>query len=313
MLITTGIHHITAFVNDVQGIVDFYVGVLGLRLVKKTINFDAPDGYHLYFGNQSGDPGTVMTFFPQEDAQLGIIGGGQVGVTVFAVPPGSLLFWRERLKKFEIQTMENSRFGEEYIRFTDQAGLLIDLVERSEGHPSRWTVSGIPPQHAIKGFGGALLFSSASAKTGSVLENVLGMKLLGEEEGLIRYLAGGDTGSRIDISAVSIPRGQIGAGTVHHIAWRARDEEEQEQWREAIELYGLHPTRVMDRQYFQAVYFREPGGILFEIATDGPGFAVDEPEALLGSALKLPDWFEPQREQIEKQLKPFEVRALETT
>lgn len=311
MPITMGIHHITAFVSDVQGNVDFYTGVLGLRLVKKTINYDVPDVYHLYFGNEKGSPGTIMTFFPQEDAQLGTIGGGQVGVTVFAVPPRSLLYWRERLSKYGIQTMENTRFGEEYIRFTDNSGLLIDLVERIEGRPSGWTDGGVPIPYAIKGFGGAMLFSAAASRTQAVLEDVLGLTLYGEEEGLMRFKASGDVGNWIDISTSSIPRGEMGAGTVHHIAWRAKDEQEQRQWREVIEMYGMHPTDVKDRQYFKAMYFREPGGILFEIATDSPGFDVDEPGALLGSTLKLPEWLEPQREQIERQLKPFEIRSLE--
>ncbi|WP_055109683.1 ring-cleaving dioxygenase [Paenibacillus ihumii] len=308
---TTGIHHITAFVGDVQGNVDFYAGVLGLRLVKKTVNFDAPEVYHLYFGNESGSPGTIITFFPQDGAEVGMIGGGQVGVTVFAVPPGSLLFWRKRLKKFGIPIMDNSRFGEDYVRFTDNSGLLIDLVERAEGPESTWSFGGVPQKYAIKGFGGALLFSSDSQSTARVLELILDMKRIGEEEGLIRYQAAGDLGNWIDLNAEDIPRSGGGAGTVHHIAWRAKDDEEQEEWRRMIEQCGLHPTRIMDRDYFKALYFREPGGILFEIATDPPGFTVDEPLMQLGEKLMLPDRYEPHRSTILSHLSSFQVRFFE--
>ncbi|MFD3261136.1 ring-cleaving dioxygenase [Paenibacillus lentus] len=308
---TAGIHHITAFVGDVQGNVDFYAGVLGLRLVKKTVNFDAPEVYHLYFGDESGSPGTIMTFFPQDGVENGMIGGGQVGVTVYAVPPGSLLFWRKRLKKFGIPYMDITRFGEDYIRFTDNSGLLIDLVERAEGPASTWSFGGVPLQYAIKGFGGALLFSSDSASTAGVLELILDMKRVAEEEGLIRYQATGDLGNWIDLNAEDIPRSGGGAGTVHHIAWRAKDEEEHLEWRRMIEQCGLHPTPIVDREYFKAMYFREPGGILFEIATDPPGFTIDEPLERLGQELMLPARYEPHRSAILPHLSSFQVRSFE--
>lgn len=307
---TAGIHHITAFVGDVQGNVDFYAGVLGLRLVKKTVNFDAPEVYHLYFGNEAGDPGTIMTFFPQEGAENGMIGGGQVGVTVYAVPPGGLLFWRKRLKKFGIPFMDISRFGEDYVRFTDNSGLLIDLVERAEGPASTWSFSGVPLQYAIKGFGGALLFSSDSESTARVLELILDMKRVGEEEGLIRYQATGELGNWIDLNMEDIPRCGGGAGTVHHIAWRAKDFDEHEEWQQKVGQSGFNPTQIIDRQYFNAIYFREAGGILFEIATDPPGFARDEEPEALGEKLMLPSWFEPVRAQIEANLEPIKVRVL---
>ncbi|CAM3013978.1 ring-cleaving dioxygenase [Paenibacillus sediminis] len=310
MLKTAGIHHITAFVNDAQANVDFYVGVLGLRMVKKTINFDAPEVYHFYFGNEKGSPGTIMTFFPQANARKGVIGGGQVGITVFTIPSGSMPFWQERLNKFGIAFEETTRFGEKYIRFEDNSGLLIELVEREEGPLSTWSFGGVPADKAIKGFGGAVLFSISSKDTRNVLENILGLEKVAEENGLIRYRAAGDLGNLIDINAQDMPWGEGGAGTVHHIAWRAKDFEEHEQWRKLIANKALRPTPVIDRQYFNAVYFREYGGILFEIATDPPGFDNDEPIDQLGQKLMLPEWFEPHRSLIEQNLPPVEVRVL---
>lgn len=307
---TAGIHHITSFVNDPQANVDFYAGVLGLRLVKKTINFDAPDVYHFYFGNETGSPGTIMTFFPQENARRGKIGGGQVGITVFAVPVGSLDFWKERLGRFQISYDEFTRFGETYIRFHDHSGLLLELTEREDGAASTWSFGGVPAGKAIKGFGGAVLFSVQPDQTAAVLENQLGLDRIGEEGGWGRYRAQGDIGQIIDMNVQPIGWGEGGSGTVHHIAWRAKDDEEQEAFRAKAEESRLLPTPVIDRQYFNAVYFREPGGMLFEIATDPPGFANDEPVEHLGEKIMLPAWFEPHREALEKNLTPVEVREL---
>ncbi|WFR65447.1 ring-cleaving dioxygenase [Paenibacillus amylolyticus] len=308
MFRTSGIHHITAFVDDAQKNVDFYAGVLGLRLVKKTINFDAPDVYHLYYGNEQGAPGTIITFFPQQNSRRGVIGSGQTGVTVYAVPVGSLPFWKERLASFDIPYENKTRFGEQYIRFFDKGGLLLELVEREGGQPSKWTFNGVTPEHAIKGFGGAVLFSHVPEKTMDVLVSKLGLEQVGEEDGILRLQASGDIGQIIDIQSTGIQRGIGGAGTVHHIAWRAKDYTEHEQIQQDLEQSGYHPTPVIDRQYFNAVYFREPGGILFELATDPPGFARDEPAERMGEKLMLPEWYEPQREQIEQLLPRIEVR-----
>ncbi|AWB43397.1 ring-cleaving dioxygenase [Paenibacillus sp. CAA11] len=310
MLRTEGIHHITAYVNDVQSTVDFYAGLLGLRLVKRTVNYDAPQIYHLYFGNQVGSPGTIMTFFPQPNARQGSLGGGQVGIIVYAVPPGSLLFWRQRLKQFGVHYMETKRYGEDFIRFADHAGLLIDLVERKEGPMSRWSFSGIPLEHAIKGFGGAMLFSAAPEQTAAVLQELLGMEPYAEEEGLIRFRAAGQLGNWIDLNVQPIPCGEKGAGIVHHLAWRVKSREEQLCFRDQLISCGLEPTPVVDRQYFRAMYFREPGGILFEVATDPPGFELDEPGGVLGQSLMLPDELEEERASIERKLPSFEVREL---
>ncbi|MEF3304357.1 ring-cleaving dioxygenase [Paenibacillus sp. GYB003] len=308
---TAGIHHITAFVTDAQRNVDFYAGVLGLRLVKKTINFDAPEVYHLYFGNEMGSPGTAITFFPWAGSRRGRIGGGQVGYTVYAVPPGSFDFWQERLRKLNVPFTPVERFGETYIRFADPDGLGIEMVEREQGTPSRWSFGGVPADKAIKGFGGAVLNSIAPDKTRHLLEHVMGLELVAEEGDLARYRAAGDIGNIIDINRVPVGWGIGGAGTVHHIAWRAKDEEDHRSWREHVLSNGYKVTPVIDRQYFNAVYFREEGGILFEIASDTPGFDYDEPFESLGEKLMLPEWLEARRDEVARGLPPIEVRVLE--
>ncbi len=307
---TAGIHHITSFVTDPQRNVDFYAGILGLRMVKKTINFDAPDVYHLYFGNEQGAPGTIVTFFPQPGARRGAVGSGQLGITVFAVPTGSLPFWEERLNRLGVHVEKVSRFGEQLLRFADYDGLRIELAERAEGAASSWQWEDITEAQAIKGFGGGVLFSARPERTLHTVEHVLGLERIAEEDGYVRFRATGDIGNIIDVNSRELPRGIGGAGTVHHIAWRATDFEQHEQWRTQVADAGFQPTPVIDRQYFNAVYFREDGGILFEIATDPPGFANDETADALGSKLMLPAWYEPQRELIENNLLPIEVRSL---
>lgn len=307
---TTGIHHITAFSRNAQENVDFYAGLLGLRLVKKTINFDAPEVYHLYFGNEVGSPGTAMTFFPWSTSRKGRVGGGQVGYTTFLIPVGTFEFWADRLAKFNVPYTRVERFGETYLQFADQDGLQLELVEREGGQPSKWSFGGIPAENAIKGFGGAILYSVHPAKTMEVLQTVMGLEKVGEEGGLVRFRATGDLGNIIDVNAEPMPRGAGGAGTVHHIAWRAKDDQDHRRWREHVQANGLQPTDIVDRQYFNAVYFREYGEILFEIATDPPGFEKDEPFETLGEKLMLPEWYEPYRQQIEQGLVPIEVRVL---
>ncbi|MCQ6561419.1 ring-cleaving dioxygenase [Paenibacillus mendelii] len=308
---TAGIHHITAFVRNAQDNVDFYAGVLGLRLVKKTINFDAPEVYHLYFGDQIGSPGTIITFFPWADSRKGTIGGGQVGITTYVVPAGTLDFWEERLGRLNVPVTKTTRFSESYLQFTDTDGLQLELVAREEGAASEWSFGGVPADKAIKGFGGAVLYSTAPAHTGNLLERVMGLQKIGQEGDYTRYRATGDLGNIIDVNITPMPYGAGGAGTVHHIAWRAKDHEEHELWRSHIAENGFSPTPIIDRQYFNAIYFREAGGILFEIATDPPGFARDEHQDELGEKLMLPEWFEPSRRTIEANLVPIEVRVLE--
>ncbi|WP_340027900.1 ring-cleaving dioxygenase [Paenibacillus sp. FSL H7-0940] len=307
---TAGIHHITAFAGDPQANVDFYAGVLGLRLVKKTINFDAPDVYHLYFGDEHGSPGTIITFFPSAGSPRGKIGGGQVGITSYVIPPGSIGFWQNRLEQYNIEVTKTSRFNEDLLQFEDGEGLRLELVERKEGAISTWAHEGIPTDKAIKGFGGAVLFSVNPQRTMDALEKILGFVRVSENEEYARFRSSGDIGNVVDVPVTRMALGMGGAGTVHHIAWRAKDDEEHAQWSEAVRDYGYQPTPVRDRQYFNAIYFREAGGILFEIATDPPGFAKDEPADSLGQKLMLPEWFEKYRPQIEDNLQPIEVRTL---
>lgn len=308
---TAGIHHITAFVKNAQENVDFYAGLLGLRLVKKTINFDAPEVYHLYFGNEVGSPGTAITFFPWAASRKGRIGGGQVGYTTFLIPLGTLGFWEERLHKFNVDCKRTERFGETYLQFADQDGLQLELVERAGGEASKWSFGGVPAEKAIKGFGGAILYSVQPEGTMDVLQNLMGLEKVGREGGLVRFRSAGDLGNIIDVNAQPMPRGAGGAGTVHHIAWRAKDDQDHRQWQASVQAYGLQPTDIVDRQYFHSIYFREYGEILFEIATDPPGFERDEPFSTLGEKLMLPEWYEPYRQQIEQGLTPITVRVLE--
>ncbi|WP_043932180.1 ring-cleaving dioxygenase [Bacillus sp. EB01] len=308
---TAGIHHITAMVNDAQRTIDFYSGVLGLRLIKKTINFDRPEVYHLYFGNESGAPGTVITFFPWEKQLKGRIGTGQVGSTSYIIPKDSLSFWEARIKKFRIKTYTSIRFGEKYLSFQDPDGLEIELVERTEGPVNNWSFGEIRPDVAIKGFGGATLISAQPNKTADVLEHVLGLQLIGQEDSFLRFKADADIGNTIDIKLTPSVRGLMGAGTVHHIAWRASDEEDHNRWRSLLEDMGYNPTEIRDRNYFKAIYFHEGGGILFEIATDQPGFTVDEPNDELGRKLMLPTWFESKRQELKEILPSVEMRILE--
>jgi glyoxalase family protein len=308
---TAGIHHITAMVNDAQRNIDFYAGVLGLRLIKKTINFDRPEVYHLYFGNETGNPGTVITFFPWEKQLKGRIGTGQVGVISYLIPKDSTPFWENRLRKFNIEFSSSIRFGEKYIHFNDPDGLKLELIERDEGPINHWNIGGVQAENAIKGFSGTILYSAQPHKTTDVLENVMGLECIGQEGDFLRFKAEGHLGNTIDIQLNPSVRGLMGAGTVHHIAWRAQDEEDLHRWRSLLQDKGYYPTEIRDRNYFKAVYFHEEGGILFEIATDPPGFSVDEPVAELGKKLMLPSWLESKREELEETLPPVEVRVLE--
>lgn len=307
---TAGIHHITAIVGDPQRNLDFYAGILGLRFVKKTINFDDPETYHFYLGNDKGAPGTIITFFPWINAYNGKIGDGQVGVTTYAVPTGSLNFWEARLKKFNIEYEKTTRFGEDYLYFEDPDGLRLELVETDEGDPNEWTIGEVTKDVAIKGFRGATLYSARPDKTSETLE-YMGLEKIGEDAGLIRFKASGEIGNTIDVKDTATGIGQIGVGTVHHIAWRAEDDKDQLDWKRYIESKGLGVTPVQDRNYFNAIYFREYGEILFEIATDPPGFLIDEPYETLGQDLKLPSQYEQHRETLNRLLVPVEVRNLD--
>ncbi|MED3648935.1 ring-cleaving dioxygenase [Heyndrickxia sporothermodurans] len=303
---SVGIHHITAIVGDPQENVHFYSDILGLRLVKKTVNFDDPGTYHLYFGDKNGTPGTIITFFPWENAYPGKIGDGQVGVTSYAVPTGALPFWKGRLNEHDIEFTTIIRFNEESILFKDPHGLLLEIVEREEGKTSEWTVGQINSEVGIKGFAGATLFSSSPNQTIRLIEENLGLKKVGEDEEYIRFKSEADIGNIIDVKRTPYgSRGKMGVGTVHHIAWRTKDDEEQIQWQTYLNELGYQVTPVQDRNYFNSVYFRETGGILFEIATDPPGFMIDEPVDNLGDKLMLPPRYEMYRERLETVLPPI--------
>ncbi|MEN1968082.1 ring-cleaving dioxygenase [Lentibacillus sp. N15] len=308
---TSGIHHITAIVGHPQENVDFYAAVLGLQLVKKTVNFDDPGTYHLYFGNKAGRPGTIITFFPWTGARQGKIGNGQVGVTAYAVPIDAIGFWEKRLTKFKVNFTKQERFGETSLTFADPHGLQLEIVEREAGEQNTWSFDDITPDVAIKGFGGATLLSSNPTKTIQLLEEGMGLKKIGEEGDVIRLAAYGDIGNMIDVKTTSTGRGAIGVGTVHHIAWRAKDDDDQLDWQQQLAKSGYAVTPVKDRNYFNSVYFREHGEILFEIATDPPGFAIDESNEELGQSLKLPPQYEKYRQQLENTLIPIEVRELD--
>lgn len=299
---TSGIHHITSIVGNAQENVDFYGRVLGLRMVKRTVNFDDPETYHLYFGDEDARPGTIITFFPHENARRGIVGDGQVGVTSYAIPLGSLKFWEDRLDKFKVKHEKINRFNEDSILFEDPHGLKIELVERDQGQVNTWEVDDIDSSLAIKGFAGAILYSRLPEDTAETLEKLMGLERIGQEGQYIRFKSSADIGNIVDVKTSSSGRGVNSVGTVHHIAWRADDDLDQVEWQELAKENGFGVTEVRDRKYFKSIYFRERGGILFEIATDGPGFTIDEEKDSLGQVLKLPPQYEDYREKLEKSL-----------
>ncbi|MDN3656081.1 ring-cleaving dioxygenase [Ferruginibacter paludis] len=306
----TGIHHITALASDPQKNLDFYAGILGLRLVKKTINFDAPDVYHLYYGNETGAPGTILTFFPYPTLAKGRKGKGQVAVTSFSIPETSLEYWMKRLTKFNIKyNAPDTRYSKEsFIYFEDPDGLGIELVANKEDFRPGSTYGQIPLEHSVKGFYGVTLAADGYEKTAGLLTAQMDHQLIAEKDNRFRYSASGKPGDFVDIicSPDSL-RGLGGSGTIHHIAFATADDSSQLKAREKLVAAGFNPTLVLDREYFHSIYFREPGGVLFEIATVPPGFSVDEEPDHLGESLKLPAWYEPKRYEIENVLQPIQL------
>ena len=308
-----GIHHITAIAGDPQDNIDFYVGILGLRLVKKTINFDDPQTYHLYYGDKAGNPGTLLTFFPWTSSGFrGQAGAGQVTTISFSVPPNSLPFWIERLQHFGVAYQKPFiRFDRDVLAFHDSDGLQLELIsgQNRPGHP--WVDNPVPAEYAIQGFYSATLSLSRCEATAELMTKTLDFKPMEKFGNRTRYVIGdGYPGTLVDL--VCLPsgnHGRMGIGAVHHIAWRTSDGKSQLKKRE--ELYGLgyNVTPVIDRKYFQSIYFREPGGVLFEIATDPPGFTVDEAYDRLGTKLQLPKRLEPERQRIEKALPSINMPA----
>ena len=301
-----GIHHVTALAGDPQRNIAYYTRMLGFRLVKRTVNFDDPTTYHLYYGDEVGRPGTILTFFPWPGGRHGRQGTGQIGAVALSVPRGSLGYWLERLIRHGVRyDGPVARFGDRVVTFRDPDGLVLELVASDK--VVAWTGWGgghVPAEHAIRRVHGVTLWEDDSGPTARLLTDILGFRLVGEEGARRRYEVGaGHIGGTVDIMrAAGFWQGVVEVGTVHHVAWRTRDEEQQLRWRDDLIELGLSVTPVRDRQYFRSIYFREPGGVLFEIATDTPGFTVDEPRDRLGSVLKLPPWLERSRPSLERVL-----------
>jgi glyoxalase family protein len=345
-----GIHHITAIARNPQRNIDFYSGLLGMRLVKLTVNFDDPTTYHLYYGDSLGHPGTILTFFPWSEAPKGYRGTGQVTAISLLIPSGSMSYWVDRLKRNGISFVGPSkRFSEEFVSFYDPDGLMLELIsppsddfqkEEQQRQPQHqadnvWKESPVAKEHALRGFHSATLSEEGYERTASLLTDTMGFKLVAKDSKEGRFRFGivknnsnpeekeedgdsegiGSRGSIVDlVCQPDISRGYVGIGTVHHIAWRAANDKHQiDLRRRIVNEAHLNPTPVIDRTYFHSVYFREPGGILFEIATDPPGFAIDERPEDLGKQLKLPEWLEPMREKIKQVLPPVNLpgRAIE--
>jgi len=312
-----GIHHVTAIASDPQRNLDFYAGLLGLRFVKRTVNFDDPQAYHFYFGDEVGSPGSILTFFPWPGARRGRQGTGQVAVTSFAVLPGAISFWVERLVRHGIKFVGPTRRDldgsdmEYVIEFKDHDGLMLEIVgHEGAGARSTWAnAPGIPSEHALHGVHAVTIWANTGTDTEKVLVDTLGFRPVREQEGTRRFASGdGGHGTLVDLRNVGgFPSGVSGAGTVHHVAWRVDDDPMQLDVRSQVAAAGLQPTPVIDRDYFHSVYFREPGSVLFEIATDSPGFDIDEPIERLGERLMLPAQYEPMRARIEAALPPIHL------
>ena len=302
-----GLHHITAIAGPAQENLDFYAGVLGMRLVKRSVNQDDPGTYHLFYADADGSPGSDLTFFPWAHLAPPRAGHGLAMEVDLEVPQGSLGYWADRLKRYGT-TMgpPETRFGQKVLALTDPHGLSVALVEVSPGRPfTPWAESPIPGERQIRGLFGAQVWEHESTITAQFLTGVLGFHQIASENGWTRYGCHGGPGVIDMRDAPEARRGAWGVGAVHHLAWRVDDEEHQLDVRTRVEGAGAHPTTVIDRFWFKSVYFKEPGGVLFELATDGPGFGVDEDTAHLGERLVLPPWLEAHRTAIEQSLPPL--------
>ncbi|MFD1644541.1 VOC family protein [Haloarchaeobius litoreus] len=320
-----GIHHVTAIVGEPQANVEFHVGVLGLRFVKRTVNYENMLAYHLYYGNETAEPGTVLTCFPYPNDVPARLGKPQWESVAFAVPPGSLEYWVDRLDVHDVTfSGPVERFDERLLRFTDPADTRVELVEH-DSPVAPWTDGSVPAEHAIRGIHGVTALSANPYATAGMLDT-LGFELVGEEpvaafDGAdgddepagtrVRYRAGGDHATVVDVLDRSAAYGREGIGTIQHVAVRVDSVDELYEWHALFRERDFDVSRVRDRNYFHSLYVREPGGILFELATEEPGLTVDEDVATLGESLVLPDWFEEDRELIESQLPPLDVPGLD--
>lgn len=306
-----GLHHVTILAGDTQRNVNFYTGIIGQRLVKKTVNFDAPDVYHLYYGDETGSPGSIMTFFPYGDIPRGRKGGGQMTYTAYSIPTAALSFWMNRLHEASIAYAgPNKRFNETYIRFEDFDGTGIELVANDEDTRPGWSNGDIPLEFSVRGFHTVTLNEFAVDRTVELLTGIMQHKLVAEEAGRFRFAAGnGKSGNFVDVvHSPNDVRALQGAGSVHHVAFSTDSDDTQLVLQEQLANAGYHVTPVQDRNYFHSIYFRESGGILFEIATNPPGFAIDEPVETLGQALKLPEQYEARRAKLEAALPTIELK-----
>lgn len=306
----TGIHHVTAIAADTQKNVDFYTGVLGLRLVKKTVNFDAPDVYHLYYGDEGGNPGSILTFFPYTGLVRGRHGKGMLNTTTFSVPSSSIGYWEERFRKFNVKYKEaEERFGTEVvIYFEDADGLGLELVFNDNDKRFGYSYGQIPLEHAIKGFYNVEIWQEGYERTAGLLTGQMDHQLIAEKGNRFRFAASDSPGNYVDVLCTPDSlRGLGGSGTVHHLAFATPDKEAQTAMQKKLLDGNFNPTPILDRNYFTSIYFREPGGVLFEVATSGPGFDVDEDLAHLGEQLKLPAQYEPRRSRLEQELPPVSL------
>jgi glyoxalase family protein len=302
-----GIHHVTAVASDPQRNLDFYTKVLGLRFVKLTVNFDDPGTYHFYFGNERGEPGTVLTFFPWPHVKRGVQGTGSVIATAFSAPKASKQWWTEHLAKAGINITASTRFGDDVLAFEDHDGMGLEIVLHDGAMAAPFVSRDVPVQHALRGFHSVTLLLQDAGDTASLLQGAMGFAPAGTDNGRQRFIASGDAKAFARVVDIltpaktmtgSAPATKLGAGVVHHVAFRTPDLATHRKWQEVIAENDLHVTPVLDRNYFQSIYFREPGHVLFEFATDQPGFAVDEPLEQLGTTLKLPAQYESKRDVI---------------
>lgn len=300
-----GLHHITVMASDPQTNINFYTQVLGQRLIKRTVNFDDPATYHFYYGDEVGTPGAVLTFFPFRNMKRGRAGNGEAAATTYSILQASLGYWQKRLEAKGLAVTVSERFGDTVLAFSDPDGMTVELITNADAPELPYWANGpVPREHALRGFHSTTLWLTETEATASVLVNHLGYSKEKSEvdaEGeRTRYRATENTAAYVDlVKRTNLFPGQFGAGSIHHIAFRTRDDAEQADYLSHLRLQGLNVTPVQDRQYFHSIYFREPGGVLFEIATDAPGFLYDEDVSELGKSLKLPDWYEKSRAQIE--------------
>ncbi len=305
---TQGIHHVTAISGEIDRTLDFYGRILGLRMVKQTVNYDDPGTWHLYFADEMGRPGTVLTFFPWPGGVRGRRGVGQAAVTGFLISPASIGLWTERLRANNIEFEgPTRRFDDEVMSFADPDGMQLELIARPDAMAvAPWDGGPVPAEHAIRGFHGVTLWVRGDPGTAALLTEFFGYRLAGQEGARTRFMAPGPIGNAVELLQTSELRHAAGGvGTVHHIAFRAPDDATQLEAQRLLWDHDIAVTPVRDRQYFRSIYFREPGGVLFEIATDGPGFTTDESPAQLGTGLRLPSWLEPDRDRIARNLPPL--------